>query len=543
MITDAFQKKAYDAVTAALPFAVDPAKITVEQGVSYLPSPIKLHDYAAGVMAAFGSVVEHIGALRGLPSQTMTLNRRLCGFHLNELQTVFLNGYSIMLDTWPIGPDNGTYRAKDGRFVTLIGLHPHLRDAFLDYFQCANSTAAFQSAIEKHTSEELEREVFGKLNLGLGIVRTPEEWLAHPQGEATAKLSMIDFEQQGSDKKRLLGPAKHRPLEGLRVVDLTQVVAGPTCGYLLAEQGADVILVHPPRGDWVTPIWLSVNWGKKSILTDLKSADGKKRFAEMLAEADVLVSSQRPGALDRLGFSEAELRQINPSLVYAPESWAPPGTPWAGHRGFEQIAQAVSGVMHLHSEGLGLDAPTVVPALMNDHLTGYLLAIGVVAALAEREEKGGFWRVDTSLTRCSTLAPELAADVDSEPYAPITMDDFLAHGVDQVGPWGTFTRLEPSVRFSHTPSFAWRPAPYPGTDFDTVGWTANVADTAPEVPHYPSKVVREGMIRNLVPNFGLEDRGDGGGVVSLVANPANLEAQLRKYSPEVLAAMVAAAKA
>jgi hypothetical protein len=107
MITNPFQRKAYEAVSAALPFAVDPAKITVEPGVSYLPSPIKLHDYAAGVMAAFGSVVEHLGRVRGLPAQTMTLNRRLAGFHLNELQVQLLNGYSLMRDTWPMGARRG----------------------------------------------------------------------------------------------------------------------------------------------------------------------------------------------------------------------------------------------------------------------------------------------------------------------------------------------------------------------------------------------------------------------------------------------------
>ena len=91
----------------------------------------------------------------------------------------------------------------------------------------------------------------------------------------------------------------------------------------LAEQGADVILVHSPRGDWVTPIWLSVNWGKKTVLIDIKSPDGKKRFVDLLASADVLISSQRPGALDRLGLSEAELADINPNLVYGSESFAP----------------------------------------------------------------------------------------------------------------------------------------------------------------------------------------------------------------------------
>jgi crotonobetainyl-CoA:carnitine CoA-transferase CaiB-like acyl-CoA transferase len=530
MITDPFQKKAYDAVAAALPFAIDSSKITVEPGLSYLPSPIKLHDYAVGVMGAFGSVVEHLGRVRGLPSQTMTLNRRLCGFHLNELQTQFLNGYSVMMDTWPMAADNGTYRTKDGRYIQMIGLFPHLAKGLTEHLGCADTPQAIQAAVEKYTAQELEDE-FHRLNLAVGIVRTPEEWLAHPQGQATAKLPVFGIEQQGTAKKRALGAAKYRPLEGVRVVDLTNVVAGPTAGFALAEQGAEVILVHSPRGDWVTPIWLSVNWGKKSILIDIKSPDGKKRFVDLLASADVLLSSQRPGALDGLGLSEAELREINPNLVYASESFAPPGTPWAGRRGFEQIAQAVTGTMHVHSEGLGLDAPTVTSGLMNDHITGYLLAIAVVAALAEREERGGFWHVYASLTRTSMLGNELVGSVDDEPYEPVTVQDLVESGVDQDSPWGTFTRFTPPVAFSHTPSFALLAPAWPGTYPDTTGFTTNPArDGAPQVPHYPSKLAREGGIRNLAPNFGIEDRGDGGGVVGLVSKPEALEAQLKKYA-------------
>jgi hypothetical protein len=193
----------------------------------------------------------------------------------------------------------------------------------------------------------------------------------------------------------------------------------------------------------------------------------------------------------------------------------------------------VSGAMHVHSEGLGLPAPTVTPALMNDHLTGYLMAIGVVAALAEREAHGGFWRVATSLTRCSTTGVELLGQVDDEPYAPITEQDLIDHAVDQVSPWGTFTRFAPPVAFSHTPSMALRPTSWPGADPDTIGWTANTADAGPpELPHYSSKLAREGRIRNFVPNFGIEDRADGGGVVSLASKPEALEAQLRKYATD-----------
>ncbi|MDH6198492.1 crotonobetainyl-CoA:carnitine CoA-transferase CaiB-like acyl-CoA transferase [Mycobacterium frederiksbergense] len=534
MITNPFQRKAYDAVSSALPFAIDPAKITVEPGVSYLPSPIKLHDYAAGVMAALGSVVEHLGRVRGLPSQTMTLNRRLAGFHLNELQVQLLNGYSVMLDTWPMGADNGAYRTKDGRYVWTIGLFPHLVNALLGHLQCPNNPQAIQAAVEKYTAQQLEDEVAGGLNLAVGMVRTPQEWLAHPQGAATAALPLFSIDQQGTTKQRVLGNAKYRPLEGVRVVDLTNVVAGPTAGFAMAEQGADVIAVQAPRGDWVTPIWLSVNWGKKTILTDIKSPDGNKRFIDLLAGADVLLSSQRPGALDRLGLGETELREINPNLIYGSESFASLGTPWVGRRGFEQIAQAVTGTADVHSEGLGLQAPTVTPALMNDHLTGYLLAIAVVAALAEREDQGGFWRVDASLSRTSTFGQTLLEPVDDEPYAPITEQDLIEHGVDQVSPWGTFTRFAPPVAFSHTPSMALRATSWPGTDPDTIGWTANPAgDAPPQVPHYPSKLAREGRIRNFTPNFGIEDRADGGGVVGLMSKPEALEAQLKKYATDL----------
>src|SRR5215468_5138518 len=159
MITDPLQKKAFDAVSAALPFEIDPAKITVEPGVSYVQSPIKAHDYATGLMAAAGSVVERLGRMRGLPSQTMTLNRRLSGLRLNDLQLQFLNGYSTLSDNWPIGPDNGTYRTKDGRHVTMIGLHPPLRDALLNFLQSANSMPAIRSAVEKKSAQQLEDEV------------------------------------------------------------------------------------------------------------------------------------------------------------------------------------------------------------------------------------------------------------------------------------------------------------------------------------------------------------------------------------------------
>ena len=528
MITNPLQKKAFDAVSAALPFEIEAAKITVEPGVSYVQSPIRAHDYATGVMAAAASVVERFGRMRGLPSQTMSLNRRLSGLRLNDLQLQFLNGYSTLMDNWAIGPDNGTYRTKDGRYVTMIGLHPRLRDGLLEFLRCPNSTAAIRSAVEKKTAQQLEDEA-APLNLPLFLMRTREEWLDHPQGKATEKRAMIDIEQKGSDRKRVLGKAKHRPLDGVRVLELTDVVSGPQGGQLLAEQGADVIKVQPPLGNVVYPIWIATSWGKRNILLDVKSAWGKKRFAELLGSADVLVDSMAPGAIERLGFDESTRRRLNPSLVYAKLSFAAPGTPWGDRKGFEQTSQAVTGVMDTHSTGLS--EPTLVAALITDALTGYLLATGVVAALSEREEKGGYWDVGAYLMRCAAEAVTFAASDAPEEVAPVTIQDFVDYGVDQVSPFGTFTRLAPSVQFNHTPSMAMLPASWPGTSPDTSEWMP-VADAPPKMPAYPSKLAREDGIRNLTVCYGIPDRGDAPQKPFGLASkdlPEDLKAQVQRY--------------
>lgn len=495
MISNPIAKTTYDSIEAALPFALDASKVTLEPGLSYVRSPIKAHDYAAGVIAAFGSVVERLGRIRGLPAQSMKLNRRLCGLLLNSAQLTYLNGYALM-DTWPIGPDKRVYRTKDDRWVAMAGLHPRLRDGLMGYFQCPNSAAAFQAAVEKKTAQQIEDEV-AAINLPLGMVRSLQEWLAHPQGAETNRRPMVDVQQVSAVGRRGLGVAKHRPLEGVRVVELTHLVAGPTIGRLLAEQGAEVIKIQPPLGDWVAPFWLDGNWGKKSILLDIKSRHGKARLTELLANADVLISSQRPGSLAAIGFDDAGLQAINPHLVYCAASFAVPDSPWEHRRGFEQIAQAVAGLVHDHSDGL--DEPTYVSALINGYLTGYLGAIGAISALAAREERGGFWKVGASLMRCATMAASLTEPRDAEEYAPVALQDLIDFGVDQETPSGVFTRLAPAVEFSHTPSMALRPVSWPGRHSDMTGWSETIVGATPRaLPHYASRMAREGAIRNLV---------------------------------------------
>lgn len=514
MITHPLQRAAYDKIAHALPVSLDPSKVAVEPGVSYARGPVKAHDYASGVMAAYGSLIELIGTMRGLPSQTMSLNRRLNGLHLNSGQLQYLNGYGTLMDTWPIGPDNGTYKAKDGRYVTIIGLHPHLRDALLDYFGCANTAAALQAAIGRKNAQDIEDELAAR-KLPCGIMRSPEEWLAHPQGEATAKRPLIDIERHGAEKRRVLGGAKKRPLEGVRVVEIANLVAGPTIARVLAEQGADVIKVQAPVSDITYPLMLDVSWGKRNMLLDVKSRFGKARFADLIAGADVLVSSQRPGALAEMGFSDEALKALNPNLVVGSVSFAPPGTPWGERRGFEQVAQSVSGMMHLTSEGM--PSVTMVSVLINDYLTGYLGGIGVLAALAARETEGGFWKVNASLVRCGTMGASLVAPRHGEPYEPVTLRDMMDFAIDQETPQGTYTRLDFPVSFSRTPSFfACGPA-LPGTTRDIASWM-EPGEMPDEPQHTKSHLVRGGLLRSFISSHGIEDRGDGGGELSLASH-------------------------
>ena len=230
------QENVFNAVRECLPFKIDPGNILVEDGPSYSWSPIKVHDYAVGVMAAYGSAVEHLGVIRGLPNQTLTLNRRLAGLLLNTFQNTYINAQQIVMDSWAIGIDSGIYLAQDGRHVSFIGLIPHLRDGIISYFNGAYTQPTLQAQIEKKPAQQIEDEL-NELGFPAGIVRTPEEWLAHPAGQAASKAPLIGVESHGGPHGRKLDQARHRPLEGIRVIEIANIIAGPTSSRRLSRSG------------------------------------------------------------------------------------------------------------------------------------------------------------------------------------------------------------------------------------------------------------------------------------------------------------------
>src|SRR3989441_12395710 len=195
-------------------------------------------------------------------------------------------------------------------------------------------------------------------------------------------------------------------LGGIRVLDQTQVMAGPFCSMLLADMGADVVKIEPPGGEHtrreqeiapgVSASFLAVNRNKRSLVLDLKQPDGVAVLKRLVATADVLVENYRPGVARRLGIDHETLSAINPRLIYCSISGFGRTGPYADRGGFDLVAQGMSGLMSITGEGPG-HPPVKVGAPVTDITAGVLACAGILAALHSRQFSGQGQMVDTSL--------------------------------------------------------------------------------------------------------------------------------------------------
>ena len=283
-------------------------------------------------------------------------------------------------------------------------------------------------------------------------VRTPEEWSASPPGAAVRGLPLLRLTRVAP------APARRHGLAGLRVLDLTRVIAGPVGTRTLASYGADVLRVQGPRLPEDTATLLDTCPGKRLTSLDLASAGDRARFEELLAAADVLVQGHRPGALSRYGLAPEELAERRPGLVVVSLSaWGAAG-PWAGRRGFDSIVQAATGIAAVTAADDG--TPGVLPAQALDHAAGHLVAAVVCRALTESARQGGTWHGELSLAQLATWL--LAA-----PRTPVAEDpvevDLAPYLVDLPGESGTLTVVRPPG------SPVWRSGPVT-VDPASAGW-------------------------------------------------------------------------
>ncbi|NGO47067.1 CoA transferase [Streptomyces ureilyticus] len=304
--------------------------------------------------------------------------------------TAFVSERHLLVDgRAPVtfAPLSRFWRTADG-WVRTHANYPHHRARLLGALGLSSdaSVEAVGACLAARSAVEMESSVYAAGGLAVAL-RTAQEWAAHQQGAAVAGRGLLERDRAASSGVRVLAPLDGDPLlpaAGLRVLDLTRVIAGPVATRTLALLGADVLRIDPPRLPELADQHADTGFGKRSATLDLTA--GRGDFEELLASADVVVTGYRPGALDRFGLTPEALAKRRPGIVVAQLSaWGAYG-PWGGRRGFDSLVQVATGIAALEGSE---EKPGALPAQALDHGTGYLLAAAVLRAVTDQLDEGG----------------------------------------------------------------------------------------------------------------------------------------------------------
>jgi hypothetical protein len=294
-----------------------------------------------------------------------------------------------------------------------------------------------------HMRGAFELDALAAQGLCATACRTNHEWLAHPQGALLATRPVIEVQKIG-DAPPMPFPPGDRPLSGVRVLDLTRVLAGPTCARTLAEHGADVLHIASPHLPTIEMFEMDTGHGKRQAHLDLTDTSAAATLRDLIRGADVFSQGYQHGSLERRGFGARELADLRPGIVYVSINAFGHEGPWAERPGWEQLAQAATGVTVVQGDPY----PSITPAAMNDYTTGYLAALGAMTALRRRATEGGSWLVTASLSRTSMWFYQLGADLDRGAAAGLGDVASLMEAVDT--PYGHMQRLRPALQMSET---------------------------------------------------------------------------------------------
>jgi crotonobetainyl-CoA:carnitine CoA-transferase CaiB-like acyl-CoA transferase len=265
------------------------------------------------------------------------------------------------------------------------------------------------------------------------------------------------------------------PLSGVRVLDMTRVLAGPTCARTLAQYGADVLYLASPKLPASLGFLPDTNHGKLSAWLDLEEDGGRAKLTELLSGADVFSQGYRTGAMERMGVGPTQAAQLRPGIVYTSINCYGHEGPWRGRAGWEQLAQTVSGMAHVHG---GAEGPKLQPGAVTDYTTGFLAAFGSLIALQRRARYGGSYLVRVSLCQTGMWVRSLgiAGEDRVENAEKLTGEEIRGYLTASNGGYGPMQHLRPAVRLSATPARWTRPVVKLGTH--PAEWPANAARIA-----------------------------------------------------------------
>jgi crotonobetainyl-CoA:carnitine CoA-transferase CaiB-like acyl-CoA transferase len=426
------------------PAAVNSLRIREQEPL--LPSVFNVSRLATATTAAAGLAASQVHRLRGGASQTVQVDSR-------HAEVAYLSERYLQVDNaWEDhkNPLWGYYRCRDGRQVQLHTTFPHHLAGHIELLGCKADPDQVAAAVAGWDAPALEDAMAARMLPGV-MMRSRDEWMATDAGRAVAVLPLMDIRRIG-DAPPLLSGRGERPLSGLRVLDLTKVIAGPVCGRTLAEHGAQVMRVHAERLPFVPRLVIDTGRGKHSCHLDLATAGARARFEQMLDTAHVVTQGYRPGAIAAHGYGPEEVAARRPGIIYLSLcAWSHAG-PWSERRGFDSLVQMASGIAQAGSEAMNREEPYPLPCQALDHATGYLAAFGVLAALARQMVEGGSWHVRVSLAQTGEWLQRLGRVNLLDRETPD--DESVRDLMDEAGtPFGRTRFVRPVAQLSATPAF------------------------------------------------------------------------------------------
>jgi len=423
-----------------------------------LPTSFRISETSAAALGAVGLAVSDLWELRTGRRQDVAVDTRRATASLRS-------GHYMKMEGAPVSTERntimGTYPAKNGRWSYLHCNFPNHRAAALSVLGVPEDREAVRQAVAKWDALELEEAIIAARGAG-GMVRTMEEWAKHPQAAAIASLPLLEIVKIGDSAPEKL-PDGNRPLSGIRVLDLTRVLAGPTCARTLAEHGADVLNITAAHLPSLGHQEFDTGHGKLSAQLDLREPKNVETLRVLVREGDVFSQGYRPGTLGERGFSPEALATLRPGIVVVSLCAFGHVGPWASRRGFDTVVQTVSGVTHRQGALFpGAEpGPQFYPVSAIDYLTGYLMAFGAMVALVRRAREGGSWLVRISLAQTGRWlvgrgeVPERdLTDIPKE----FTPQEIERWSMTSDTPAGRLHHLAPVVRLSETPPRWARPS-------------------------------------------------------------------------------------
>jgi crotonobetainyl-CoA:carnitine CoA-transferase CaiB-like acyl-CoA transferase len=411
-------------------------------------SAYSVTDFVSAAVGAVGAEVARLIALTGVAPLPVSVDRRLASYWC--LQSARPSGWDLP-PVWDAIA--GDYPTTDA-WIRLHTNAPHHRASALSVLGLPDTAdkPSVTAAVATWTADDLETAVVDAGGCAAAM-RTPAEWDEHPQGIAVRAEALIDrrLEQAVSGSPTSAWELdRHRPLRGVKVLDLTRILAGPVATRTLAGFGADVLRLDPPG--WDEPsLAADLTVGKRCARLDLRNPLDRARFEELLCDADILVHGYRGDALDRLGLDARRRRDLRPDLIDVSLNAYGWTGPWSTRRGFDSLVQMSSGIAHSGMALSGAAQPRPLPAQFLDHVTGYLMAAAAIRGLCDRVASGRGSTCRLSLARTARLLVDGPAGDFTDTLDPITDADFTTRAEQTV--WGELHRLRPPLQVEGAPVY------------------------------------------------------------------------------------------